>query len=247
MNKALNKNTSVLRKENIPNMLIIFRIILSVAIIVLLLIPNVNNLGVSEYWGDPIYRFKSIFHPDEEILGQPYWYTNVYLNEIIAGSLFVLACFTDWLDGTIARSKGWVSDFGKLWDPIADKILINSVLICFAYWEMIPAFIPIIMIIRDTIVDANRMVAAKKNIVVAANWCGKLKTIAQMVACVVIFFFLNRRYGWLTNEAVLAFVDDRPLWWGIQNLAMYLAAALSILSGIIYLVDIGKQTRAKRK
>lgn len=241
MNKDLNKNKSVMRKENIPNMLIIFRIILAIAIVVLMLIPFDPELsfGGKVYFGDPIYTFKSVLNPDGT-----FPYSRVYLNEIIAGSLFVLACFTDWLDGLIARKKGWVSDFGKLWDPIADKILINSILVCFAYWKLIPAFIPIIMIARDVAVDADKMVAASKGVVVPANFFGKLKTVVQMFAIVVIFFFFNANINVVNFRADLG-QDDRAIWWGIQNLAMYLAAFISVLSGIIYFVDIAKNKKVK--
>lgn len=241
MKKALNKNKSVMRKENIPNMLIIFRIILAVAIVVLMLIPfdrYYEIIGEKTYWGDPIYTFKSVLHTESDLT-----YTNVYLNEIIAGGLFVLACFTDWLDGLIARKKGWVSNFGKVWDPIADKILINSVLVCFAYWKMIPAFIPIIMIARDVAVDATKAMASSKGYVVPANWCGKLKTIVQMLAIVVIFFFFNANYNVVNLESIGQ--DDRAVWWGIQNLLMYVAAFLSLLSGIIYFIDINKNKKVK--
>ncbi len=244
MKKALNKNKSVMRKENIPNMLIIFRIILAVAIVVLMLIPFDKYaealFGEKAYFGATIYTFKSVLNVDGSLD-----YSNVYLNEIIAGGLFVLACFTDWLDGLIARKKGWVSNFGKLWDPIADKILINSILICFAYWQMIPAFIPIIMVARDVAVDADKMVAASKGYVVPANVFGKLKTIVQMFAIIVIFFFFNGRINFINSFEYQLAQDDRAVWWGIQNLLMYVAAFLSVLSGIIYFIDISKNKKAR--
>lgn len=230
MEQTVNQKKKIFCKQNIPNMLVIFRIALTIVIITLLLIP-VEHFKL-------IYQLKSPFAKEGELN-----YTNVYLNQLLAGIFFIIACISDWLDGFLARRNNWVTDFGKLWDPIADKILINSVLICFAYWQMIPVFIPIIMIARDVAVDADRMVAAKKNVVVAANIYGKLKTVMQMVACIVVFFFLNANYATITNPLMLLVNDERPLWWGVQNLGMFAAMALSILSGVIYFIEIHKKTK----
>lgn len=199
-------------KQNIPNILLVTRIVLTVAVVVLLLIPN-------EYF-QIVYTLKSIVTHNDS-------YTVVTLNYLLAGIFFTIACITDFLDGHLARKYNWVSDFGKLWDPIADKILINSVLICLAAQNIIPVWIPVIMIARDVAVDADRMVAASKNVVVAANIYGKLKTIFQMVAIIFVFFFCNSNS---TYEAAM--------YWGIQNLPMYIACLLSIISGVIYFRDI---------
>ncbi len=165
-----------------------------------------------------------------------YDYTNVSLCFLIAGCLFVIASITDWLDGFLARKYKWVSNFGKFWDPIADKVLINSVLICFAAAQYIPFYIPVIMIARDVIVDAQRMSAAKKDIVVAANYWGKLKTVLQMVGIIVIFFFFNAQYDVLKSSLHWVF-------WAIQNLMLHLATIMSIASGIIYFINIHKATQ----
>lgn len=243
MEQVINQKKKIFCKQNIPNMLIIFRIVLTVVIITLLLIPATTTQIFLSPTGNfsLVYELQSPFAGDVERGVMPY--TEVYANQLAAGILFLLACLSDWLDGLIARKFNWVSNFGKLWDPIADKILINSVLICFAYWQMIPAFIPIIMIARDVAVDADRMVAAKKNVVVAANIYGKLKTIMQMVACIVIFFILNAQYTVVGDPLVYELYDERALWWGVQNLGMYMAAVLSILSGVIYFIDIHKKTK----
>lgn len=232
MEQIINQKKKIFCKQNIPNMLVVFRIALTVVIITLLLIP-INHFKL-------VYQLKSPFAKQDEL-----FYTNVYLNQLLAGIFFIIACISDWLDGFLARKNNWVTDFGKLWDPIADKILINSVLICFAYWQMIPAFVPVIMIARDVAVDADRMVAAKKNVVVAANIYGKLKTIMQMAACIVIFFVLNASYSLVSNPAFIAYDDERPrpLWWAVQNLGMFAAMALSVLSGVIYFIEIHKKTK----
>lgn len=235
MNKAINKPKKVMCKQNIPNMLVVFRMILTIAIITLLCIPT-NHFQL-------IYQLKSFIKHE---IGEEYYYTQIYLNQLIAGCLFAFAAFTDWLDGFLARRNNWVTDFGKLWDPIADKVLINSVLICFAYWQMIPAFIPAIMIARDVAVDADRMVAAKKNVVVAANIYGKLKTIMQMVAIIFVFFFANASYYKISYWWIELLIDDKPMWWGIQNLGMFVALGLSVASGIVYFVQIAKATKKSK-
>ena len=129
----------------------------------------------------------------------------------------------------IARKYNMVTDYGKFMDPIADKLLVNTTLIILALYGpiQIPVICVIIMVARDTIVDAVRMNAVRKNIVVAANIFGKLKTVLQMVALILI----------LINDFGL---DDL---WGIPNYLkigqwfIYLATLASLVSGIIYCVQ----------
>lgn len=215
----------VFSKRNIPNILLVSRMIL-VPVIVALLIADFFTKGDS---------FNKIIYSMELPFDRDFEYTNVSLFFLIAGSLFVLASITDWLDGFLARKYNWVSDFGKFWDPIADKVLINSVLICFAAAEYVPFYIPVIMIARDVIVDAQRMVAAKKDIVVAANYWGKLKTVLQMVGIIVVFFFFNAQYDELHSSKWVFYV--------IQNLMLHLATIMSIASGINYFVNIRKAVK----
>lgn len=221
---AKKQKQKVFCKQNIPNMLVVFRMILAVVIVGLLIANHFVPPGNSN---PIIYQLKG---PE----WMPYYIATIKLYFLIAGCLFVLASFTDWLDGFLARKNHWVSDFGKLWDPIADKVLINSVLICFAWSGYIGVFIPVIMIARDVAVDAQRMVAAKKNIVVAANFWGKCKTVLQMVGIIFIFF-------------IFAFKGDinNVFYWTIQQLLMYIATIMSVVSGVIYFIDINKAMKAK--
>ncbi|MDR3163717.1 MAG: CDP-diacylglycerol--glycerol-3-phosphate 3-phosphatidyltransferase [Mycoplasmataceae bacterium] len=145
------------------------------------------------------------------------------MNFVLSGLLFILACITDWLDGYLARKNKWISNFGKLWDPIADKVLINGILICFGYIHLVPIWAVVIFITRDIIVDASRMYAANKQHLIAANFYGKLKTVCQMFAIMVIFLFFN------SND------DSNPVWWCIQNLLIFMSLLLSVISGIIYM------------
>lgn len=219
----MKQDRKIFVKENIPNILLVIRMIL-VPIIIGLLIADYFVCGSS---ADPlVYSLLTPFNTD-------YHYTKVCLFFLLAGILFVIASITDWLDGKLARKYNWISDFGKLWDPIADKVLINSVLICFAVGGYIPIYIPIIMIARDVCVDAQRMVAAKKGIVVAANYWGKLKTILQMVGVILIFFLFNAQFNDLDPAL-------KGVYWGIQNLMLHLATIMSVASGIVYFVNINK-------
>lgn len=207
----------IFQKRNIPNILVVVRMILTIAIVVLLSIPDMKT----------IYSFYSPLHDD-------YLYTIITLNHLLAGILFVIASYTDRLDGRLARKHAWVSDFGKLWDPIADKVLINSVLICFAAKGYIPAWIPIIMIARDIAVDADRMFAASRGVIVAANIYGKAKTVVQMFAIIFIFFIFNGVEG-----------PDLVIYWAVQNLLMYVACLLSLISGVIYFRKIHDALKAQ--
>jgi CDP-diacylglycerol--glycerol-3-phosphate 3-phosphatidyltransferase len=100
--------------------------------------------------------------------------------------IFVVASITDALDGHIARSRNLITNFGKFMDPVADKLLVCSALICFVQTGMIPAWIVIIIVAREFIVSGFRLVASDQGIVLAAGIWGKLKTVCQMVMTIVL-------------------------------------------------------------
>ncbi len=156
-------------KFNIPTKLTFFRLILSVVIIILLLFPF-YRIG---------FEFKTfLFH---DIL--------IDVKYILCGVIFILASFTDYLDGYLARKNKQVTDFGKFSDAIADKVLVNSVLIIFASQGFIPAIVPVVIICRDIIVDAIRMNVASKGVVQAAKMSGKIKTACLMIGIILTFFY----------------------------------------------------------
>lgn len=156
-------------KFNVPTKLTFLRLILSLLIIILLLFPF-YRVG---------FEFKTfLFH---SIL--------IDVRYIMCGIIFILASFTDYLDGYIARKNKQVTDFGKFSDAIADKVLVNSVLIIFASQGFIPAIIPVVIIVRDIIVDAIRMNVAGKGVVQAAKMSGKIKTACLMIGIVLTFFY----------------------------------------------------------
>ena len=108
-----------------------------------------------------------------------------YINLIVL-AIFALASITDFFDGNIARRRNIVTTFGKFADPIADKLLVNTMLMILAYKHMIPLVCCIIMVLRDIVVDGCRMIAAQKGVVVSAGILGKLKTALQMITIILI-------------------------------------------------------------
>lgn len=107
----------------------------------------------------------------------------------IAFAIYVIASITDALDGYIARSRNMVTNFGKFMDPLADKLLVCSALICFVKLNYVPCWIVLIVIAREFIISGFRLIAAEQGIVIAAGIWGKLKTIVQMVMIGVILVF----------------------------------------------------------
>lgn len=156
-------------KINMPTKLTFFRMALAGVVILLMLFPF-YRLGINF----PCFLFKNIL---------------IDLRYIISGVIFIIASVTDFLDGYLARKNNQVTDFGKFLDAIADKILVNSVLIIFAAQGHITTIIPVVIIVRDIIVDAIRMTAAKKGNVQAAKLSGKLKTASLMIGMVLTFFY----------------------------------------------------------
>lgn len=104
----------------------------------------------------------------------------------IAVAIFIIACLSDALDGHIARKNNLVTNFGKFMDPLADKLLVCSALICFVQLQLIPAWIVILIIAREFIISGFRLVASDNGIVIAASFWAKLKTTAQMILCILL-------------------------------------------------------------
>lgn len=112
--------------------------------------------------------------------------TTVPYSRWIALIIFVVASLTDLLDGKIARKRNLVTNFGKFMDPLADKLLVCSALICFTASGTIPAWIVIIIISREFIISGFRLIASDNGVVIAASWWGKIKTTVQMVMIIVL-------------------------------------------------------------
>lgn len=156
-------------KFNLPTKLTFLRLILAILIIILLLFPF-YRVG---------FEFKTFLY--HSIL--------IDVRYLLSGLIFIIASITDYFDGKIARKNKQVTDFGKFSDAIADKVLVNSVLIIFASQGFIPAIIPVVIIVRDIIVDAIRMNVAGKGVVQASKMSGKIKTASLMLGIVLTFFY----------------------------------------------------------
>ena len=157
---------------------------------------------------------------------------------------FVIASFTDYLDGHLARKNNQVTDLGKFLDPVADKLLVNSMVI----FLIVPAsyahngqmnfslWCAILLIARDIIVDALRFIAAQKGVVIGANIFGKAKTVLEMIA--VSLVLLN---GW----PFIYFDANWPV--RIADIFVYLCTFASVMSGIIYMVRYGYVLKGDKK
>lgn len=156
-------------KFNVPTKLTFGRLILSLIIIILLIFPF-YRVGINF----PQFLFKNIL---------------IDLRYLISGVLFIIASITDYYDGKLARKNNEVTNFGKLVDAIADKVLVNSVLIIFACQGFISAVVPVVIIVRDIIVDAIRMICANNGKVQAAKLSGKIKTATLMIGIILTFFY----------------------------------------------------------
>ncbi|MBQ4061762.1 MAG: CDP-diacylglycerol--glycerol-3-phosphate 3-phosphatidyltransferase [Christensenellaceae bacterium] len=126
------------------------------------------------------------------ILFVPVFLVIYYLRELIPGwnyyasAVFIVACLTDILDGAIARKYNCVSNFGKLMDPMADKLLVLAALIVLLDWGKISTIVVIILLAREFIISAFRLIAAEKGVVIAAGWSGKIKTLTQDIGAALI-------------------------------------------------------------
>ena len=106
--------------------------------------------------------------------------------QLYAGIIFIIASFTDWLDGFLARRWNQISNFGKFMDPIADKLLVLAALLVLMDCDIIPLWAVIVLIAREFIISGFRLVAASQNIVIAADMSGKIKTAVQMIAIILL-------------------------------------------------------------
>ena len=112
-------------------------------------------------------------------------------NRYIALAIFVVASVTDWFDGKLARKYNLVTNFGKFMDPLADKLLVCSAMICFIELEKLPAWFVIIIIGREFIIRGCRRIAAENGVVIAANYWGKFKTVSQMIMIILLLIDLG--------------------------------------------------------
>lgn len=186
---------------NLPNKLTITRVLLVPLLILIYMFPyDVTGINI------PVYHILE---------------TDVSLVNIIILFIFIIASITDYFDGRIARKKKLITTFGKFADPIADKLLINTIFLLLGSDGSVSIIIPIIMVSRDTIVDAIKMSAASKQVVVAASKLGKLKTVSQMIA--LAFLLVN-------NFPFSGLGID------VATILAWIATVISVISGIDYFI-----------
>ena len=137
-------------------------------------------------------------------------------SKYIALVIFVVASLTDTLDGYIARKYKLVSNFGKFMDPLADKLLVSSAMICLVSLNRIPAWVVIVIISREFIISGFRLVASDAGVVIAASWWGKIKTVVQMIMVIVLILSIHN-----------------PV---IEQILIYLALVLTVVSLLDYLI-----------
>lgn len=129
---------------------------------------------------------------------------------LIAAVIFAAASFTDYLDGHIARRDGLVTNFGKLMDPLADKLLVFSALVCFIELEMSSALIVFIILAREFLVTSVRLIAAEQGTVIAADIWGKMKTVSQIIWVLVALIALWLEESWPLFMTVSPALPRRP-------------------------------------
>lgn len=148
-------------------------------------------------------------------------YTNFWgsINNIIAVSIFIIASITDLFDGKIARKKNLVTNFGKFMDPLADKLLVCSALIALVDLNKLSALVAIIIVAREFIISGFRLLASDNGVVIAASYWGKFKTTFQMIMIILLVLDLNLPYMSI-----------------IENVIIYIAVALTIISLVDYII-----------
>lgn len=185
---------------NLPNKITMARIFLSVILLVFMIFP---------------FDMVGIEFPVFQMFGS----VPVDLQYIIAGVIFLVASVTDCVDGNIARKYNLVTDFGKVMDAIADKVLVNGTLVVLACNELINPVVPVVIITRDIFIDSIKMVAGSKGKAVGASVLGKIKTICMMCGMTLVFF----------NNIPFELINI-----DVANGLLYIATVLSVISGVQY-------------
>ena len=137
----------------------------------------------------------------------------------IAVAIFIIASFTDFLDGYLARRDNLVTNFGKFMDPLADKLLVCTALICLVETDQLPAWVVIIIIAREFIISGFRLIASDNGIVIAASYWGKFKTVSQMLMVIVLILNI-----------------DHIVFSVLGTVLMWIAVALTVISLVDYIV-----------
>lgn len=165
-------------------------------------------------------------------------FSQMHFHKTIALVIFIAAGVSDFLDGLIARRRNLITNFGILMDPLADKIMVCSAFIAFVGVGWLPAWMAVVVVARELAITGLRMLAASKNVVLAAERYGKHKTISQIAAVIAIFIsVIIQEDQWGTPGQMIFgwhIVDHTWVWW-FAEIAKWLAVALTFISGWLYL------------
>lgn len=191
---------------NLPNKLTILRIIL---VPIMVIIPFLNIKGE---------------------------FLNIPLSLIIIDAIFIIASITDKLDGSIARKRNLVTNFGKFLDPIADKILVLAAMVMLVEMNKLPAWIPIIVLFREFVVSGYRLIAVENGgQVIAASIWGKIKTATQMVAIIMMFIDKYAFADFLNTTIRIAMSSFDFVFNIIASTLMFVSVIAAIFSGWNYI------------
>lgn len=155
--------------------------------------------------------------------------------KILALLVFTAAALTDLFDGRIAKARNLITDFGKIMDPIADKILVLAAFLSFIQLQLIPAWTVMVIIFREVMITSLRIFALSKGKVIAASRSGKHKTVSQMTAIFIILISMIVKEAMLNMSAWQASFDNTTR--ALAYIAMLVTAVLTLISGISYVWD----------
>lgn len=213
------------KEMNLPNKLTITRLLLAIPLFVFSLLAYLMQIlseknSVSTFISTNSYRIA----------------LTVFLFFILI--IFIGAMITDYYDGKIAREKNLVSDFGKLWDPIADKMITTISILLLLALKAIPLFVVIIFLVRDVIVAGCRTVLAQNNVSVAANMNGKIKTVLMSVGIVIMLIFLIA-FNIIGSDYTLIYknysiIESYNTFVYCLSIPLMVAAIFNIISGYQY-------------
>ncbi|MDU4882234.1 CDP-diacylglycerol--glycerol-3-phosphate 3-phosphatidyltransferase [Clostridium sp.] len=155
---------------------------------------------------------------------------------IIASLVFIIASLTDQLDGYIARSRNQITNFGKFMDPLADKLLVTAALVSLVELKLVAGWAVVVILAREFAVSGLRTLAASDGIVIAASWWGKIKTVTQMIAILLLLLKVNIN----TSVNAINFINSNSFLNGfftyVPETIMFIAVLITIVSGIDYFV-----------
>lgn len=191
---------------NLPNKLTILRMML---VLIMVIIPFFGIPGVLDFG-----------------------FISVSYSNLLVLLVFCIASYTDHLDGKIARKRNEVTTFGKFLDPLADKILVLSAMMMLVEWGKLPSWVPIITITREFAVSGYRLISVQKNgTVIAASFWGKLKTVTQMIAVILLILDMNS-FGTVFTQKLTGFSLIHNI---LSTVMVIVCVVATVFSGIDYL------------